>query len=73
MLENARRGSCQQVRALAQLEIKEERFAERSEDGGRRRGEEIETGSRLTTSLVRPKGVVHANVLGELKEYRPPP
>jgi hypothetical protein len=47
MLENARRGSCQQVRV--KLGIEEERYAERSEEGGRRRGEEIETGSKLRT------------------------
>ncbi len=41
MLENARRGSCQQVRV--KLKIEEERYAERSEEGGRRRGGEIET------------------------------
>ena len=45
MLENARRGSCQQVRV--KLEIEEER--------GRRRGGEIETGSKLKTSLARPR------------------
>jgi hypothetical protein len=51
MLENARRGSCQQVRV--KLEIEEERYAERSGEGGRRRGGEIEIGSKLKTSLAR--------------------
>ena len=54
MLENARRGSCQQIRV--KLEIEEERYAERSEERGRRRGGEIETGSKLKTSLARPRG-----------------
>ena len=53
MLENARRGSCQQVRV--KLEIEDERYAERSEEGGRRRGGEIEIGSKLKTSLARPR------------------
>jgi len=53
MLENARRGSCQQVRV--KLEIDEGRYAERSEEGGRRRGGEIETGNKLKTSLARPR------------------
>lgn len=53
MLENARRGSCQQVRVKFQIE--EERCAERSEERGRRRGGEIETGSKLKTSLARPR------------------
>jgi len=53
MLENARRGSCQEVRV--KLEIEEEGYAERSEERGWRRGGEIETGSRLKTSLVRPR------------------
>jgi hypothetical protein len=53
MLENARRGSCQQVRV--ELEIGEERYAERSEEKGRRKGGEIETGSKLKTSLARPR------------------
>jgi hypothetical protein len=42
MLENARRGSCQQVRV--KFHIEEERRVERSEERGRRRGREIETG-----------------------------
>lgn len=50
MLENARRGSCQQVRG--KLEIEEERYAERAEESGRRRGGEIETGSKLKTGLA---------------------
>ena len=53
MLENARRDSCQQVRV--KLEIEEERYVERSEERGRRRDGEIETGSKLKTSLVRPR------------------
>jgi hypothetical protein len=53
MLENARRGSCQQVRV--KLEIEEERYDERSEERGRRRGGQIETGSKLKTSLIRPR------------------
>ena len=53
MLENARRGSCQQVRV--KLEIEEEGYAERSEERGRRRGGQIETGSKLKTSLARPR------------------
>jgi hypothetical protein len=47
-------GSCQQVRV--KLEIEEEGYAERSEERGRRRGGEIETGSKLKTSLARPEG-----------------
>jgi hypothetical protein len=55
MLENARRGSCQQVRV--KIDIEEARYAERSEERGRRRGRggEIETGSKLKTSLARPR------------------
>jgi hypothetical protein len=52
MLENARRGSCQQVRVKLETE---ERYAECSEERGRRRGGEIETGSELKTSLARPR------------------
>lgn len=37
------------------LEIEEERYAERSEERGRRRGGEIEAGSELNTSLARPR------------------
>jgi hypothetical protein len=51
MLENARRGSCQQVRV--KLGIEEERYAKGSEERGRRRGGEIETGSKLKTGLAR--------------------
>jgi hypothetical protein len=53
MFENARCGSCQQVRV--KLEIEEERHAERSEEGGRHRGGEIETGGKLKTSLAHPR------------------
>jgi len=53
MFENARRGSCQRVRA--KLKIEEERYAECSEERGRHRGGEIETGSKLRTSLARPR------------------
>jgi hypothetical protein len=53
MLENARRGSCQQVRV--KLEIEEERYADRSEERGRHRGGQIETGSKLKMSLARPR------------------
>ena len=53
MLENARHGSCQQVQV--KLEIEEERHGERSEERGRRRGGEIETGSKWKTSLARPR------------------
>ena len=53
MLENARRGSCQQVRG--KLEIEEETYAECSEGRGWRRGGEIETGSQLKTDLARPR------------------
>ena len=52
MLENARLGSCQQVQV--KVEIEEEGYAERSERG-RHRGGEIETGSKLETSLARPR------------------
>jgi len=52
MLENARCGSCQQVRV--KLEIEEERYAERNEERGRRRSREVETGNKLKTSLARP-------------------
>ena len=38
-----------------ELEIEEERYAERSEEEGRRRGGEIETGSKLKTRLARPR------------------
>ena len=54
MLENARRGSCQQVRVNSvKLGVEEERYAERSEERGRRRGGEIDTGCKLKTSLAR--------------------
>ena len=53
MLENARLGSCQQVQV--KVEIEEEGYAERSEERGRRRGGEIDTGSKLETSLARPR------------------
>jgi hypothetical protein len=53
MLENARRGNCQQVRV--KLEIEEQRYAERSEDRGRRRGGQIETGSKFKMSLARAR------------------
>ena len=53
MFENVRRGSCQEVRV--KLEIEEERYAERSEERGRRREGEIETGNKLKTSLARPR------------------
>ena len=46
MFENARRGSCQQVRV--KLEIEEERYAEEREW---RRGGQIETGGKLKTRL----------------------
>ena len=49
MFENARCGSCQQARV--NLEIEEERYAERSEERERRRGGQIETGGKLETSL----------------------
>jgi len=52
MLENSRRGSCQQVRV--KLEIEGDRYAERSEERGRRRGGEIGADSKLGTSLPRP-------------------
>lgn len=48
MLENARRGSCQQVRV--KFEIKEEEYAECSEESGRRKGgvmENLKTNMRV--------------------------
>jgi hypothetical protein len=55
MLENARRGSCQRVRV--KIDIEEGRYAGRGGERGRRRGGEIasETGSKLKTSLARPR------------------
>ena len=53
MVENARRGSCQQVRVNSvKLGVEEKRYAESSERG-RRRGGEIDTGCKLKTSLAR--------------------
>jgi hypothetical protein len=52
MLEKARRCSFQQVRV--KLEVEEERYAERSEENGRRRGGESETDNELK-SLARPR------------------
>jgi hypothetical protein len=46
------------------------RSAERSEERGWRRGGQIETGSKLKTSLARAEGVVHANVCGGLEVAR---
>jgi len=57
MLENARRGGCQQVRV--RLEIEEERHVERSEERGRCRGGEIET------SLARPRERVGRGVIDQ--------
>jgi hypothetical protein len=37
------------------LEIEEERYAEHSEERGRRGGGEIETGNKLKTSLARQR------------------
>lgn len=55
MLENARRGgSCQQVQVKFETG-EEEGYAERREERGRRRGGETETGSKLKTSLARPR------------------
>ena len=51
MFEDARRGGCQQVRV--KLESEEEICAERSEERGRSRGGQIETASKLKTSLAR--------------------
>lgn len=53
MLENARHGSCQHVRV--KLEIEEGVYDEPREKRGRRRGGETETGSKLKTSLARPR------------------
>ena len=53
MLKSARRGGFQQARVKS--EIEEGRHAERSEERGRRRGGQIETGIKLKMSLARPR------------------
>jgi hypothetical protein len=53
MLENARHGSCQQVRVT--VEVEKERYAERCKERGRHRGGEIETDSELKPSLAGPR------------------
>ena len=52
MLETARRGSWPQ-HVRVKLGIGDERYAERSKERGRRRGGEIETGSKSKTGLAR--------------------